>query len=158
MKTPPDDGPEPEASLIFDLLRGITYDVPTDSHSRIRYLTAKEEREGRKALASLLRTRKRPVPWPSCEQPIERREALFAEACHRLAELIDPGVTDKRKIAFTNHWRRLPQYGPSLKIFRSIEDLVKGGLGVTEAVAEAAEKHGLSTRRIWEIWDLFTEQ
>ena len=155
-KRPPEDGPEPETSLIFDLLRGIT-DDPTDIYSRTRHLTPAEEVAGRRALAELLRTPKWPGPSRGGLSTAEQRERMFVEALHRLADLIDPANTSKRKIVFKNR-RGLRQWGASLKIFHSIEDLVKGGLGVTEAVEQVHEKSGLSTRRIWKIWDLFTEQ
>jgi hypothetical protein len=153
MKLPTDDDPFPqaEASLIFDLLRGITDDVPTDIHSRIRYLTAAEEHAGRKALAELLRTRKRPGPWRDL-LTTEKREAMFNEACHRLADLIDPDNTGPQKIVFKHSKGQLPQHSANLKIFDSIQARRRDGLNVTKAVEQVAEENGLSIDWVWVIW------
>ena len=167
MKTPSDDDPfpQPGASPIFDLLCGIPDNVLTDIHSRSRYLNEKEEREGRKALAAFLRTRKRPGPWRDLST-IEKREAMFNEVCHRLADLIetDPGDESNRRIVFTNPRGQPLQsstYPKNLEIFHSIEMLLKEDerLSVTEAIEKVAEKHKRSTRWVWDIWrDFRTEE
>jgi hypothetical protein len=165
MKTPWDDDgpfwfPEPEALLITRLLIGVTPDVPYDDDSRVHYLTPDEECESRKALAALLRTRKRPG-WPGRDTSITRRESLFNEACHLLADLIeiDPGDESKRRIVFTNPKGQPPQYGPRYKIFRDVEMLLKAGLSPTKAVKQVAEEYGVSNRWVENICTLFrTEQ
>jgi hypothetical protein len=164
MNAPDDDGPywfpEPEASLITRLLIGMTPDVPSDDYSRIRYVTPDEERTGRKALAELLRTRKRPG-WPGRDTSITGRESLFNEACHLVADLIeiDPGDESKRRIVLKNPKGQPPQYAASLKIFLSIENHIKDGLTVSKAIKKVAEKHNHSDEWAWGIWRLFhTEQ
>jgi hypothetical protein len=163
MKTPPDDDPFPEPALrlVFDLLRGRTDDVPTDVYSRIHYLTPDEQRAGRRALAELLRTRKRPGPSRGGLSITELRERMLDEACHQLADLIDPSNTGPRQIVFTNPQGQPPQPFAKLKIFRSVEMLLKEDeqLLVTEAIEKVAEKHKRSTRWVWDIWrDFRTEE
>ncbi len=86
---------------------------------------------------------------------ITKREALFNEACHRLADLIDPGNTGPRQIVFKHSKGQPPQHSANLKIFDSIEKRVKDGLKVTKAVEQVAEENGLSTDRIWDVWAVY---
>jgi hypothetical protein len=51
---PDDDDLEPDDELVLRLLRGTTRDDPKSP--LVRYLTAEEERESRKAFADLLRS------------------------------------------------------------------------------------------------------
>ena len=87
--------------MILRLLRGTTCEdlrpAPSPPRMPIRYLTREEERESRKALADLLRSRKRPAPYVLLPE-IKLREALLDEVCHRLADLIDPDCKGPRKV------------------------------------------------------------
>lgn len=154
MKKLPDDDswfPEPEASLILHLFNGRTPDDPTAFWIKYRYLAPEEERTGRKALADLLRSRKRPG-WPGRDPSIERREALFNEACHRLADLIDPDNDGPRKIVFKNRKGRLPQYEADMEIIHSVRMRIIGGLTVEEAVDKVAKHFKLSESRVLKLW------
>ena len=83
----------PRDFLILDLLRGATSEAPRSL--RIRRLTRKEEREGCKALAGLLRSR---TP-----------ERLHDAVCCRLADQIDPDVKGARTLVFKNRKGALAQ-------------------------------------------------
>jgi hypothetical protein len=141
----------PDVRSILDLLRGTTSVDISAFWGKYRYLSRQEEREGRKALAALLRSRERPARDADLTR-IERREALLNEACHRLADLIDPDNDGPRKIVFKNRKGRLPQYDADLEIIHSVEEHVKGGLSVEKAVAAAAEEHKLSESRVSKLW------
>jgi hypothetical protein len=141
-----------DVQAILNLLRGTTSVDPTAFWGKYRYLSPQEEREGRKALAALLRSRERPAIDAPPLLRNERQEALLNEACHGLADLIDPDCNGPRKIVFKNRKGRLPQYDADLEIIHSIQDRVKGGLTVEKAVAEAAEEHKLSESRVLKLW------
>jgi hypothetical protein len=142
-----------DLSLISNLLAGINLVDPKVGDGRWRYLTPKEEREGRKALADLLRSCKRP-PDLMVEDAIEQRKALFNETCHLLADMIDPHHHGRRKIVFKNGKGQLPQYIVDLDIISSVRLRARpdGPLTVEEAVAEAVDKHNVSESRVWKLW------
>jgi hypothetical protein len=142
---------DPDVGPILHLLRGTTSVDVSAFWGKYRYLSPQEEREGRIALAALLRSRERPERDADLTR-IERREALLNEACHRLADLIDPNNKGPRKIIFKNRKGRLPQYDADLEIIHSVEQRVKGGLSVEKAVAAAADEHKLSESRVSKLW------
>ena len=123
--------------LILDLLRGATCEDPKSL--RIRYLTPEEEREGRKALAGLLRSRK--------------REVLLDAVCHRLADLIDPDVECPRKINFTNSKGGLAQDRANAQIVHYMWKLVEcDGLTVEKAAELVHKDYKVGenwARRLW---------
>ena len=152
-----------DAPLVLRLLRGTTWEVPRSKRlprMTTRYLTPAEEHKSRKALADLLRTRKRPAPHVLLPK-IKLRDALLDAVCHRLADLIEIAPDDirKRRVVLKNGKGQPRQDDANSKIFFSVERHVKDGLSVTEAVDQVHKKYGLSTRRIWEILALVrTEQ
>ena len=86
---PDDDDLEPDDDLVLRLLRGTTRDDPKSP--LVRYLTAEEEHESRKAFADLLRS----GVWPARSLPkFERRKMLFDQACRGLADLLDPDIDE----------------------------------------------------------------
>jgi hypothetical protein len=142
---PDDDELEPDDELVLRLLRGTTR---KDSKSPlVRYLTAGEERESRKALAVLLRS------GMSVQIPNNSREQLFNKACFWLADLLDPDVADSRKIVFAKPKGAIAQDDRNKPVVREVwEFYTRHRLSVEEAVARAAAKHSLSESTVYKLW------
>ena len=119
----------------------------------IRYLTREEERESRKALADLLRSRKRPAPYVLLPE-IKLREALLDEVCHRLADLIDPVCKGPRKVVFTRPRGKLAQDDTHALIVHSIRKRVEKGLSVEVAVEKAVKEYKRGGYKLTESWAL----
>ena len=115
---PDDDDLEPDDDLVLRLLRGTTRDDPKSP--LVRYLTAEEEHESRKAFADLLRS----GVWPARSLPkFERRKMLFDQACRGLADLLDPDIKNPRKVIFTKPKGAIAQDDRNRPVVREVWEL-----------------------------------
>jgi len=141
----PDDEVEPDDELVLRLLRGTTRVDPKSPW--VRYLTAKEERESRKALAVLLRS------GMLARLPDNRREQLFFKVCWGLADLLDPAIKNPRKVTFTKPIGGLLQHDRNEPVVREVWQLYTSRrFSLEEAVARVAAKHELGESGVRKLW------
>ena len=145
---PDDDDLEPDDDLVLRLLRGTTRDDPKSP--LVRYLTAEEEHESRKAFADLLRS----GVWPARSLPkFERRKMLFDQACRGLADLLDPDIKNPRKVIFTKPKGAIAQDDRNRPVVREVWELFTSRrFSLEEAVARVAAKHKLSESMVRKLW------
>jgi hypothetical protein len=98
-----------------------------------------DENEARRALVGLLRS----------HAPLDRR------ICNRLAALFDPDGSDERHLVFelrSGKRRTGHLHSRNTRIAQHVSDAHGAGSSIEEAVADAAEKFGVSEKTVWKIW------